>query len=418
MAAQIVWQRLIVVNIVHVDTREGARATDVSAKVRAVPHTWNACTINASQVIQQPARPTHTNVPVNAFVRGTMTVPESGVRMPIPCVLRRKSIHGSVPVRPRVHSTATAPITTAPLAITRSVTPDPVDVDATVELTVTVLATTAVRQGNLLSAWRCPARMLACVSNVTTMQDVPTTAVDVISTRNVLKIFAPAIIIQSMGTGRRGEDGALVQILVEPELKLVSVPVTTHVRITVAPTVLEAVATPRPVMYPVLSMDSGRLGVDGLLVQHRVARGLRPDIELARTRRQPTGGKYAVQRVRRPRHAILNTAQLMARGHDGALGVPARPRVVQGFISDIVPATAPSRPMAGTIVEAPITSHKNVTWDHAQYTVVGQIGEVGALVALRVELEVYHDPDLAHTQRLLTVESRVPEVFEIHNRVF
>lgn len=28
------------------------------------------------------------------------------------------------------------------------------------------------------------------------MQDVPTTAVDVISTRNVLKIFAPAIIIQ------------------------------------------------------------------------------------------------------------------------------------------------------------------------------------------------------------------------------
>lgn len=49
---------------------------------------------------------------------------------------------------------------------------------------------------------------------------------------------------------------------------------------------------------------------------------------------------------------------------------------------------------------------------------VGQIGEVGALVALRVELEVYHDPDLAHTQRLLTVESRVPEVFEIHNRVF
>lgn len=161
---QIVWQRLIVVNIVHVDSREDARTTDVSAKVRAVPHTWNACTINASQVIQQPARPTHTNVPVNAFVRGTMTVPESGVRMPIPCVLRRKSIHGSVPVRPRVHSTATAPITTAPLAITRSVTPDPVDVDATVELTVTVLATTAVRQGNLLSAWRCPARMLACVS--------------------------------------------------------------------------------------------------------------------------------------------------------------------------------------------------------------------------------------------------------------
>lgn len=32
--------------------------------------------------------------------------------------------------------------------------------------------------------------------NVTTMQDVPTTVVDVISTRNVLKIFAPAIIIQ------------------------------------------------------------------------------------------------------------------------------------------------------------------------------------------------------------------------------
>lgn len=58
-----------------------------------------------------------------------------------------------------------------------------------------------------------------------------------------------------MGTGRRGEDGALVQILVEPELKLVSVPVTTHVRITVAPTVLEAVATPRPVMYPVLVSD-------------------------------------------------------------------------------------------------------------------------------------------------------------------
>lgn len=161
---QIVWQRLIVVNIVHVDSREDARATDVSAKVRAVPHTWNACTINASQVIQQPARPTHTNVPVNAFVRGTMTVPESGVRMPIPCVLRRKSILGSVPVRPRVHSMATAPITTVSLAITRSVTPDPVDVDATVELTVTVLATPAVRQGNLLSAWRCPARMLACVS--------------------------------------------------------------------------------------------------------------------------------------------------------------------------------------------------------------------------------------------------------------
>lgn len=418
MAAQIVWQRLIVVNIVHVDSREDARATDVSAKVRAVPHTWNACTINASQVIQQPARPTHTNVPVNAFVKGTMTVPESGVRMPIPCVLRRKSIHGSVPVRPRVHSTATAPITTVSLAITRSVTPDPVDVDTTVELTVTVLATTAVRQGNLLSAWRCPARMLAYVSNVTTMQDVPTTAVDVISTRNVLKIFAPAIIIQSMGAGHPGEDGTLVQILVEPELKLVSVPVTTHVRITVAPTVLGAEATPRPVMYRVLSMDSGRLGVDGLLVQHRVARGLRPDIELARTRRQPTGGKYAVQRVRRPRHAILNTAQLMAHGHDGALGVPARLRVVQGFISDIVPVTAPSRPMAGTIVEAPITSHKHVTWDHAQYTVVGQIGEVGALVALRVELEVYHEHDLAHTQRHLTVESRVPEVFEIHNRVF
>lgn len=163
---QIVWQRLIVVNIVHVDSKEDARATDVSAKVRAVPHTWNACTINASQVIQQPACPTHTNVPVNAFVRGTMTVPESGVRMPIPCVLRRKSIHGSVPVRPRVHSTATAPITSAPFGITilRSVTPDPVDVDATVELTVTVLATPAVRQGNLLSAWRCPARMLVCVS--------------------------------------------------------------------------------------------------------------------------------------------------------------------------------------------------------------------------------------------------------------
>lgn len=53
-----------------------------------------------------------------------------------------------------------------------------------------------------------------------------------------------------------------------------------------------------------------------------------------------------------------------------------------------------------------------------QYTVVGQIGEVGALVALRVELEVYHEHDLAHTQRHLTVESRVPEVFEIHNRVF
>lgn len=58
-----------------------------------------------------------------------------------------------------------------------------------------------------------------------------------------------------MGTGRRGEDGALVQILVEPELKLVSVPVTTHVRITVAPTVLGAEATPRPVMYPVLVSD-------------------------------------------------------------------------------------------------------------------------------------------------------------------
>lgn len=93
-----------------------------------------------------------------------MTVPESGVRMPIPCVLRRKSIHGSVPVRSRVHSTATAPITTAPLAITRSVTPGPVGVDTPVELTVTVVATTAVRQGNLLSAWRCLARMLVCVS--------------------------------------------------------------------------------------------------------------------------------------------------------------------------------------------------------------------------------------------------------------
>lgn len=55
-----------------------------------------------------------------------------------------------------------------------------------------------------------------------------------------------------MGTGRRGEDGTLVQILVEPELKLVSVPVTTHVRITVALTVLGAEATPRPVMYRVL----------------------------------------------------------------------------------------------------------------------------------------------------------------------
>lgn len=58
-----------------------------------------------------------------------------------------------------------------------------------------------------------------------------------------------------MGTGRRGEDGTLAQILVEPELKLVSVPVTTHVRITVAPTVLGADATPRPVMYPVLVSD-------------------------------------------------------------------------------------------------------------------------------------------------------------------
>lgn len=58
-----------------------------------------------------------------------------------------------------------------------------------------------------------------------------------------------------MGTGRRGEDGTLVQILVEPELKLVSVPVTTHVRITVAPTVLGAEATPRPVMYRVLVSD-------------------------------------------------------------------------------------------------------------------------------------------------------------------
>lgn len=65
-------------------------------------------------------------------------------------------------------------------------------------------------------------------------------------------------------------------------------------------------------IYTILiqSMDSGRLGVDGLLVQHRVARGLRPDKELARTRRQPTEGKDAVQRVRRPRHAILNTAQV------------------------------------------------------------------------------------------------------------
>lgn len=50
----------------------------------------------------------------------------------------------------------------------------------------------------------------------------------------------------------------------------------------------------------------------------------------------------------------------MAHGHDGALGVPARPRVVQGIISDLVPVTALRRPMAGTIVEAPITSHIDV----------------------------------------------------------
>lgn len=49
---------------------------------------------------------------------------------------------------------------------------------------------------------------------------------------------------------------------------------------------------------------------------------------------------------------------------------------------------------------------------------VGRIGEVGALVALRVELELYHEHDLAHTQRHLMVETRVPEVFKIHNRVF
>lgn len=133
-------------------TREDARTTDVSAKVRAVPHTWNAWTINACQVLPQPARQTHNNVPVNAFVTGTMTVPERGVRMAIPCVLKRKSIHRSVPVRPRVQTTLTAPITTAPGAIIRSVTPGHVDVGTTVESTVTVGATTAVRQGNLLSA--------------------------------------------------------------------------------------------------------------------------------------------------------------------------------------------------------------------------------------------------------------------------
>lgn len=55
-----------------------------------------------------------------------------------------------------------------------------------------------------------------------------------------------------MGTGHPGEDGTLVQILVEPELKLARVPVTTHVRITVAQTVQGAVATPRPVMYRAL----------------------------------------------------------------------------------------------------------------------------------------------------------------------
>lgn len=154
---------MIVVNTVHMATREDARTTDVSAKVRAVPHTWNAWTINACQVLPQPARQTHNNVPVNAFVTGTMTVPERGVRMAIPCVLKRKSIHRSVPVRPRVQTTLTAPITTAPGAIIRSVTPGHVDVGTTVESTVTVGATTAVRQGNLLSAWRCPAGMLVCV---------------------------------------------------------------------------------------------------------------------------------------------------------------------------------------------------------------------------------------------------------------
>lgn len=60
----------------------------------------------------------------------------------------------------------------------------------------------------------------------------------------------------------------------------------------------------------------------------------------------------------------------MAHGHDGALGVPARPRVVQGIISDLVPVTALRRPMAGTIVEAPITSHIDVIWDHARVQVL------------------------------------------------
>lgn len=51
----------------------------------------------------------------------------------------------------------------------------------------------------------------------------------------------------------------------------------------------------------------------------------------------------------------------MAHGHIGAPGVPARPRVVQGFISDLVPVTVLRRPMAGTIVKAQITSHIDVT---------------------------------------------------------
>lgn len=55
-----------------------------------------------------------------------------------------------------------------------------------------------------------------------------------------------------MGTGHPGDNGTLVQIHVEPELKLAGVPVTTHVRNTVAQTVQEAVVTPRPVMYRVL----------------------------------------------------------------------------------------------------------------------------------------------------------------------
>lgn len=79
-----------------------------------------------------------------------------------------------------------------------------------------------------------------------------------------------------MGTGHPGDNGTLVQIHVEPELKLASVPVTTHVRNTVAQTVQEAVVTPRPVMYRALVSERTVTNCLATSIHHSAQKSTRP----------------------------------------------------------------------------------------------------------------------------------------------